>query len=197
MKYKQILLIIILITLQFQLSAAESCLDSWREFSRSAEKVKLTAWMKTTAKNILYNRKNTTGMEFTPPAPPECSGLFVTIIKKGKVRGCYGAFSHTSNDISVVLNSYIKGALFLDPRHKPVERDELDDIEIVLTIASNIEPVDDPNKVDISNFGLFIECDDSANFVIVPAEYRTVSGIDRLTGRRGCRFYKFRAVTVR
>lgn len=197
MKYKIVSLLIIHFTINVQLSAAESCLDSWREFSRSAEKVRLTSWMKTTAKSILYKQSSTPGIEFTLPAQPDCTGLFVTLIKKGKVRGCFGAFSHSSNDFSTILKSYLKGALFLDPRHKPVERDELDDIDIVLTVASRIEPVDDPNKVDISNFGLFIDCDDSANFVIVPAEYRTVSGIDRLTGRRGCRFYKFRAVTLR
>ena len=74
---------------------------------------------------------------------------------------------------------------------------ELADSEIILTVASNPEPVDDINNVDISNFGLFIECDDSSKTVIVPAEYRTASKVIKLTGNRQCRYYKFRSVTIK
>jgi hypothetical protein len=57
--------------------------------------------------------------------------------------------------------------------------------------------VEDINTVDISNFGLLIECDNSAKTVIVPAEFKTVSKILKTAGNPGCRFYKFRAVTLR
>ena len=189
----------LLITLSsvFISSASDSCLDRWNEFSHTSDKIKLTEWMKTTATNILCKNIAQPEMDFTLPAPPECTGMFITLIHKGKVRGCFGAFSHSGGTAAEILQRYIKGALFLDPRHNPLEKFELDDTEIVLTVTSNPEPVDDINKVDISNFGLFIECEDSSKTVIVPAEYRTASRITKLTGNSGCRYYRFSGVTIR
>ncbi|HNX23345.1 MAG TPA: AMMECR1 domain-containing protein [Spirochaetota bacterium] len=197
MKNKLIPAIILFFSFTFSTAASDSCLDRWEEFSHSAEKKELTVWMKDTASNILAKNKITNKLEVALPAQPDCTGLFITLIRKGKVRGCYGAFSHRYNSPSEILRDYIKGALFLDPRHEPLEKYEFDETEIVLTVASNPEPVDDINNVDISNFGLFIEYDDSTKTVIVPAEYRTASRVIKLTGNRPCRYYRFRAVTIK
>ena len=195
---KNILLVIFISFCTLFLSAAsDSCLDRWSEFSHTPEKARLTEWIKNTAHTILNKNKTYPDLEVTLPAQPECTGLFITLIRKGKVRGCYGAFSHRFGSPAEILKDYIKGALSLDPRHEPLEKYELDDTEIVLTVASNPVPIDDINNVDISNFGLFIECDDSSKTVIVPAEYRTASRVMKLTGNRQCRFQKFRAVTIR
>jgi len=196
---KKIFITVIVIPLLYSLLTAtsDSCLGRWSEFSHADDKSELTDWMRNTARNILLKNNIMTEPEVYLPAPPECTGLFITLIRKGKVRGCYGAFTHRYSSPSDILKDYIKGALSLDPRHNPLERHELDDTEIVLTVASNPEPVDDINNVDISNFGLFIDCDDSSKTVIVPAEYRTASKVIKLTGNRECRYQKFRAVTIR
>ncbi len=185
------------ISIIFFIAASDSCLDRWSEFSHSTEKVILSEWMRSTAHNILYKNTTLSDLNIVLPAPPECTGLFITLIRKGKVRGCFGAFTHSSSSPANVLREYIKGALTLDPRYEPLERHEFEETEIVLTVASNPEPVDDINNVDISNFGLFIECDDSSKTVIVPAEYRTTSRVMNLTGNGRCRFSRFRAVTVK
>jgi AMMECR1 domain-containing protein len=197
MNKKLFSLFIVSIALFFFTAASDSCLDRWEEFSHSAQKVSLTDWMKDTARNILYKNKIISDLDIALPAQPECTGLFITLIRKGKVRGCFGAFNHSYSSPSDILRNYIKGALSLDPRHDPLERHELNDTEIVLTVTSNPEPVDDINNVDISNFGLFIECEDSSKTVIVPAEYRTASGVKKLTGNSSCRYYRFRGVTIR
>ena len=179
------------------ISATDSCIDRWEEFTRSAEKTQLTEWMREAAGNILNKNKTFPDLKISPPAPPECTGMFITLIKNRKVRGCFGAFSHNKSSFTAIIRDYIKGALSYDPRYEPLEKHELDDTEIVLTIASNIEPINDINSVDISNFGLYIECEDSTRLVIVPAEYRTISRIMKLTGNSPCRFYKFRGITIR
>lgn len=187
----------ILLSIFLLTAASDSCLDMWNEFSHAPEKARLADWMRDTARNILNNKKSNPDPDVTLPADPDCTGLFITLIRKGKVRGCYGAFSHRYSSPADILKDYIKGAIFLDPRHEPLEKHELDETEIVLTITSNPEPVDDINNVDISNFGVFIECDDSSRTVIVPAEYRTASKIMKLAGKNECRYYKFRAVTIK
>jgi len=197
MKKKFIIILIISLSSILVIAASDSCLDRWSEFSHTPEKAQLTEWMKNTARSILNKNKIYPALEATLPAQPECTGLFITLIRKGKVRGCYGAFSHRYGSPAEILRDYIKGALSLDPRHEPLEKYELDETEIVLTVASNPVPIDDINNVDISNFGLFIECDDSSKTVIVPAEYRTASRVMKLTGNSQCRYYKFRGITIR
>jgi AMMECR1 domain-containing protein len=196
MKTKIISIIIILLSL---LSAAspDSCLVKWEEFSRTAERVQLENWIRTTAFNILSKNKDAAYPNIKLPAHTDCTGLFITLIKKGRVRGCYGAFTHRYSSPGEILKDYINGALYLDPRHTPLEKYELEETEIVLTVTSNPVPVDNINNVDISNFGLFIECEDLSGTVIVPAEYKTSSKVLKLTGNRRCRFQKFRAVTIR
>ncbi len=194
---KLIPVLMISLSLTLFIGASDSCLDRWIEFSHTKEKFILTGWMQSAARDILYRNKNLTDLNIQLPAQPECTGLFITLIRKGKVRGCFGAFNHNSVTPSVILREYIKGALSLDPRHNPLERHELEETEIVLTVASNPEPVDDINNVDISNFGLFIECEDSTKTVVVPAEYRTTSRVLKLTGNERCRYSRFRAVTIK
>jgi len=177
--------------------ADRPCLELWEEFSHKPEKVQLINWMKDTARNIILKRKAFTSPEFSFPAPSGCTGFFVTLIRKGKVRGCFGAFSHRHSALPPILKEYISGAIFLDPRHKPVELHELEESEIILTVTSFPEPVNDINNVDISDFGLFIDCENSTKTVIVPAEFRTASYVMNHTGISHCRFYRFRAVTIR
>jgi hypothetical protein len=179
------------------LRAGGECLGLWEEFSRSPEKVLLINWMNDTARKILFKNSSFTDLEIQLPPGNGCYGIFVTLIRRGKVRGCFGAFSHKYSSLPVILRHYIKGAMFFDPRYKPLERHELYDTEIILTVTSLPEPVDDINNVDISNFGVFIDCDDSGKTVIVPAEFRTASCAVKNTVKSRCRFYSFRAVTLR
>jgi AMMECR1 domain-containing protein len=196
LKIKIISIVIILLPL-FSIASSDSCLEMWEKFSHTDKKSDLTGWLKNTAVNILTKNKAAAYPDIKLPAQPHCTGLFITLIKKGKVRGCYGAFTHRYNSPSDILKDYIKGALYLDPRHTPLEKYELEETDIVLTVTSNPEPVDDINNVDISNFGLLIECEDSSKTVIVPAEYKTSSKVLKLTGNGQCRIQKFRAVTIR
>jgi len=197
MNPKTITAILICLFAVFNISASDSCIDRWEEFSRTAEKTELTKWMRDTARNMLSKDKTLPDLNISLPAQTECTGLFITLIKNRKVRGCFGAFSHNKSSFSAILRDYIKGALSYDPRYEPLEKHELDATEIVLTIASNIEPINDINSVDISNFGLYIECEDSSKFVIVPAEYKTISSVMKLTGNSQCRFYRFRGITIK
>lgn len=197
MKKISIPLLASILSLALFIGSADSPLERWHQYSYTPEKSKLTKWIRTTAFNIINKNKKTVEKDFVFPAPSNSTGMFITLIYKGKVRGCYGAFSHASDDTAEILKEYIKGALTLDPRYRPLDKTELEETEIVLTITSYPEPVDDVNNVDISNFGLFIECEDSSKTVIVPAEYRTTSRAIKATGNFPCRYYRFRCVTIR
>jgi|Deesub1362A_J573_1020465.scaffolds.fasta_scaffold03798_8 hypothetical protein len=80
---------------------------------------------------------------------------FVTIKKHGILRGCIG-------DIVPRLPLYksvIKNAVFAcsrDPRFRPVSKDELNDLEIEISILSPLKEVKDVKDIRIGRDGLYI-----------------------------------------
>ncbi len=172
-------------------------IEQWTEFSRSKGKILFMKWRRENAVSIQKKEKNYEPLPVELPAVHGRSGLFITLMKKGKVRGCFGAFDHSETDIEVMLRDYLKGALSYDPRYKPLEKHELEETEIIVTVASFPEHVESLNKVDISRSGVLIECDDSAATVIVPAEFRTSSRLNWNNRYTNCRISSFRAVTIR
>lgn len=172
-------------------------LEQWAEFSRSKDKEILMKWLRSNALSIYRKEKNIESLTAELPQVYGRSGLFITLIKKGRVRGCFGAFDHSDTDAAILLRAYLKGALSYDPRYKPLELHELDETEIIITVTAFPEQVDDLNKVDISRFGVFIECDGAPGTVIVPAEFRTLNRLENKTAYSDCRVSRFRAVTIR
>lgn len=197
MNRRYVIPVILLLACSLLSGTDSSPLDLWKAFSRSPECRKLTAWLRLNAESILLKKNTGAGLPVSVPGLSGRAGMFITLIKKGKVRGCYGAFHHESGDTAEIFLDYLEGALFRDPRYRPLEPSELADTEIVVTITSYPEPADDINNIDISSCGVFIECDGTSGMVIVPAEFRTISRITALGGKSDCRYSRFRAVTIR
>lgn len=177
--------------------AGTTALDRWRQFSQTHASRELIEWLRLNAGLILEGKAPE-----TKPGPelPELSGragMFITLVVKGRVRGCYGAFHHEPVSTEEIFLQYMKGALFHDPRYRPIEPAELDGTAIIVTVTSYPEPVDSPNNIDIARYGVFIECSDSAGRVIVPAEFKTVSGLTVPAADKDCRYSRFEAVTIR
>ena len=199
MKYSIILLsaIIILLIPPANQSGSAADQDDWAVFSRSADKGNLTAWLHETARITISGGEQTDPIPSQTPAFYGNRGLFITFIKNRKVRGCFGAFYHKNGNIESLLKYYIKGALFLDPRHRPLDPDELDDVEIILTVTETPERVENINSVNLSGYGIFLECPSGEGTVIVPEEFRTSSYIKNKFTEPGCEISRFRAVTIK
>jgi AMMECR1 domain-containing protein len=195
---KRIFLILIIISaLSIVTSADTTPLDRWINFSRTPASRELVSWLKQNARRSLNGEAMDLKFSAEFPELSGRAGMFITLVRKGKVRGCYGSFHHDAASTKEIFLQYLNGALYLDPRYRPLEPAELEDTEIIVTVTSYPEPVDDPNNVDMAIFGLFIECDDQAGTVIVPAEFKTVSRVTSLAGQKDCRYSRFRAVTIR
>jgi len=81
--------------------------------------------------------------------------VFVTIKKNGSLRGCIG---HVQPVMSL-SQSIIKNAISAssgDPRFPPMDKDELKDIEIEVSILSPLIPLRDINDISIGKHGLVI-----------------------------------------
>lgn len=197
MKKRISLILIIISALTVCTSAENSPLDRWSDFSRTPGGRGLIAWLKLNAGLSLNGEAMDLALSAELPELAGRAGMFITLVRKGKVRGCYGSFHHDAASTKEIFLQYLNGALYLDPRYRPIEPSELDDAEIIVTITSYPEPVDDPNNVDMAIFGLFIECEGQSGTVVVPAEFKTVSMVTSLAGKKDCRYSRFRAVTIR
>lgn len=86
------------------------------------------------------------------------AGIFVSIKKRGELRGCIGTFSPTRANIAdeVIVNAISSATQ--DPRFSPVEAAELDDLEYSVDVLTEPEPVRNVAQLDSSKYGVIVEC---------------------------------------
>ncbi len=83
-------------------------------------------------------------------------GAFVTIHKKGTLRGCIGNIIGHSALWETVRKMAVE-ASSNDPRFPPVNSGELDDIDIEISVISPFEKIDDIEKISVGEHGIFIK----------------------------------------
>ena len=76
----------------------------------------------------------------TDPDLREPTACFVTLNKQGQLRGCIGSLeAHQPLIESVIKNTF--SAALSDPRFPPVEADEVDAVDIEISVLTNLQPV--------------------------------------------------------
>ena len=86
----------------------------------------------------------------------EKRGVFVTLNKKGNLRGCIGTItSHCALYLAVI--DMAEYAAFQDPRFPPLKKEELDEIDIEISVLTPLEKVEDINEIIVGTHGLFIK----------------------------------------
>jgi len=94
------------------------------------------------------------------PATPEMSeraGVFVSIHKRGQLRGCIGTFEPTQADVAHETVSNAISAATRDPRFRPVGVRELEDLDYSVDILTRPEPVQDVSRLDAQRYGVIVE----------------------------------------
>jgi AmmeMemoRadiSam system protein A len=91
-----------------------------------------------------------------PAGMLEQAGVFVSIKKAGRLRGCIGTFFPTEETIAQeVIANAVKSATE-DPRFPPVGVDELDALEISVDVLSAPEPCE-TDQLDPAKYGIIVE----------------------------------------
>jgi MEMO1 family protein len=83
-------------------------------------------------------------------------GAFVTLHKQGRLRGCIGNIIGKGPLYSTVSDMAIESATG-DPRFSPVTRDEIDDIDIEISVLSPLEEIDDADKIIMGRHGVLVK----------------------------------------
>lgn len=82
-------------------------------------------------------------------------GAFVTLKKRGHLRGCIGFIEPQSPLYQTIIQAAIYAAT-KDQRFPAVSREELDRLEIEISVLSPLEKVQDPRLVRVGKHGLVI-----------------------------------------
>ncbi len=105
--------------------------------------------------------KNGRIIDIPPDTPIELlekrAGVFVTLHKHGRLRGCIGTFMPTQENIAKEIIRNAIAASTEDPRFPPVEEEELPEIEISVDVLSEPEEVKNIEELDPKKYGIIVE----------------------------------------
>lgn len=87
----------------------------------------------------------------------EKAGVFVSLHKKGELRGCIGTFSPTAENVAAeIIRNAIESST-RDPRFPPVTEKELNDLEISVDVLSEPQPAASKSELDPSCYGCIVK----------------------------------------
>jgi AmmeMemoRadiSam system protein A len=86
------------------------------------------------------------------------AGVFVSIHKEGKLRGCIGTFLPTRQNIAREIISNAVSAATRDPRFDPIGPEELKWLEINVDVLSAPEKISSMKELDVRRYGVIVSC---------------------------------------
>ena len=111
------------------------------------------------AKTVIENRaKGKPVPEFKVDTPilKENRGAFVTIQKKGQLRGCIG-YIEGRGPLYKTIEEMAEAAAFRDPRFPPVKEKELAELEIEISVLTPLKKITDVNEIEVGKHGIYIK----------------------------------------
>ena len=85
----------------------------------------------------------------------EKCGAFVSLHKQGRLRGCIGHFGEDT-PLHEIVAEMARAAAFEDPRFMPVTRDELDDIDIEISVLTPMRRIQSLDEFELHRHGIYI-----------------------------------------
>lgn len=98
------------------------------------------------------------------------AGVFVSIKKAGRLRGCMGTIEPAQSNLAreIVYNAI--SAACQDPRFPPVSAEELPDLRVSIDVLGTPERVDDLAELDPKNYGLIVRRGDKRGLLLPDLE---------------------------
>ena len=82
-------------------------------------------------------------------------GAFVSLHKHGRLRGCIGHFGE-DYPLYEIVAEMARAAAFEDPRFTPVRREELDDIDIEISVLTPMRRIQSLDEFELHRHGIYI-----------------------------------------
>lgn len=96
-----------------------------------------------------------------PPLPEatgilgEPRGAFVTVHKKGQLRGCIGNMIGRGPLVELVQEMAVAASTH-DPRFHSVSKEELSEIDIEISVLSQMKKITDVNEIEVGKHGIIM-----------------------------------------
>ena len=105
---------------------------------------------------FVRNKKELSPPKELTPEMQEKAGVFVSIKKRGNLRGCIGTFMPCTENVAREIIKNAISAATQDPRFDPVTGDELSELEYSVDVLSPPEKVSDISELDPKKYGVIV-----------------------------------------
>ncbi|RVU55010.1 AmmeMemoRadiSam system protein A [Anaerosphaera multitolerans] len=137
----------------------ESYLKEEREKIKNTRE-KADAWTELARKSLETYIKKGSVLSLPEELPEELTstraGAFVTLYKRGELRGCIGTIEPTVPTLGEEIIQNAISAGVKDPRFPPVSESELEDLVYSVDVLSPSEPISSLEELDISRYGVIV-----------------------------------------
>ena len=138
-------------------------LEQWRNRQAAALKTRrenedsYVRLARETIEKYISRRERNTVPGWAPAEMTERrAGVFVSIHKDGRLRGCIGTILPVRRSVAEEIISNAVSAATGDPRFDPVRPEELDRLEINVDVLSTPERIESRDELDVKRYGVIV-----------------------------------------
>jgi AmmeMemoRadiSam system protein A len=99
--------------------------------------------------------KAATPVKAPSPVLEEPRGAFVSLHRRGQLRGCIG-YLEAVKPLLQTVREMAPAAAFQDPRFGPLQADELADLEIEISVLTPMRLIKTTDEIEVGKHGLYI-----------------------------------------
>ncbi|MBQ9511710.1 MAG: AmmeMemoRadiSam system protein A [Lachnospiraceae bacterium] len=86
----------------------------------------------------------------------EQAGVFVSLKKEGRLRGCIGTIGPTQDSVAEeILENAVSAAVY-DSRFRPVTEEELDKLEYSVDVLGKAQVIESEKELDVKRYGVIV-----------------------------------------
>ncbi len=94
-------------------------------------------------------------LESVPQSLCEPRGAFVSLHRRGQLRGCIG-YLEAAKPLGQTVREMAAAAAFHDPRFRPLGKAELADLEVEISVLSPMQLINNIDEIQVGTHGLYI-----------------------------------------
>lgn len=117
------------------------------------------ATLRQIAKTVIENKakkKPLPAWEIKSSLLKENRGAFVSLHKKGQLRGCIG-YIEGRGPLHRTIEEMAAAAAFQDPRFSPVTEKELDELDLEISVLTPLKKIGDIDEIEVGKHGIYIK----------------------------------------
>jgi len=111
---------------------------------------------KDAVENYVLNKETISPPDELIPEMRQKAGVFVSIKKRGQLRGCIGTYIPATENVATEIIQNAINAATRDPRFPPVAPSELNELEYSVDILTEPERVESPEQLDPKRYGVIV-----------------------------------------